>query len=106
VIPELLRAGGRSLSPVVPIPLRESERSGGFHLAELVARAAVKELATGVLVWQRATVFQVRLTRQRCIENMGDAFRVRDRQRMRGLTVIVEDDVMTTGTRLSECAAP
>jgi len=69
-----------------------------------VARAAVEELAIGVLVWQRATVFQVRLTRQRCIENIGAASRVRDRQRLRGLTVIVEDDVMTTGTTLSECA--
>jgi phosphoribosylpyrophosphate synthetase len=35
---------------------------------------------------------------------MHDAFRVTDPGRIRGRSVIVVDDVMTTGTTLSECA--
>jgi ComF family protein len=110
-IVELLPACGDSTPLVVPVPLHKSKRSDrGFNQAELIARAAVKrlpkrlELATGVLVRQRATISQVGLTREQRIENMRDAFRVRDRQRVRGSIVILVDDVMTTGTTLSECA--
>jgi len=35
---------------------------------------------------------------------MRGAFRVTDPQRVKGRTVIVVDDVMTTGTTVSECA--
>jgi len=35
---------------------------------------------------------------------MRGAFRVTDSDRLKGRTVIVVDDVMTTGTTMSECA--
>jgi len=111
VIEELLPACGDALPLVVPVPLHKSKRSDrGFNQAELITRAAVKrlpkrlELATGLLVRQRVTISQVGLTREQRIENMRDAFRVRDRHQVRGATVILADDVMTTGTTLSECA--
>ena len=110
-IEELLPPCGDSVPLIVPVPLHKSKRSDrGFNQAELIARAAVKrlphrlELATEVLVRQRATISQVGLTREQRIENMRDAFRVLDRRRVSGCTVIVVDDVMTTGTTLSECA--
>ena len=110
-IEELLPACGDSVPLIVPVPLHKSKRSDrGFNQAELIANAAVKrlpqrlELATGVLVRQRATISQVGLTREQRVENVRDAFRVHDRRRVRGATVIVVDDVMTTGTTLSECA--
>ena len=87
VIEELLPACGDSLALVVPVPLHKSKRRDrGFNQAELIARAAVKRLpkrlglATKVLVRHRATISQVGLTREQRIENMRDAFRVRDRQ--------------------------
>ena len=110
-IQELLPSCGDSQALLVPVPLHKSKRGDrGFNQAELIARAAVKrlpqllELATGVLVRQRATISQVGLTREQRIENVRDAFRVRDRQQVSGRTVILVDDVMTTGTTLSECA--
>ena len=110
-IAELLPGCGDALPLIVPVPLHKSKRSErGFNQAELIARAAVKrlrrpiEIATGVLVRQRATISQVGLSREQRIANMRDAFRVRDRRRVQGRTVIVVDDVMTTGTTLSECA--
>ena len=110
-IEELLPACGESVPLVAPVPLHKNKRSDrGFNQAELIARAVVRqlpqrlELATGILVRQRATISQVGLTREQRRENMRDAFRVHDRRRVRGCTVIVVDDVMTTGTTLSECA--
>jgi ComF family protein len=110
-ITELLPACDDALPLVIPVPLHNSKRSErGFNQAELIARTAVKylqrpaEIATRVLVRQRATISQVGLSREQRIANMNDAFRVRDRRRLQGRSVIVVDDVMTTGTTLSECA--
>jgi len=110
-IQELLPSCGDVQPVLVPVPLHKSKRSDrGFNQAEMIARAAVKrlpqplELATGVLLRQRATISQVGLTREQRIENVRDAFRVRERQRVRRRIVILVDDVMTTGTTLSECA--
>ena len=110
-IEELLPSCGEAVPLLIAVPLHKSKRSNrGFNQAELIARAAVRrlpkrvQLVTGVLVRQRATISQVGLTREQRIENMRDAFRVRDRRQVRGATVILVDDVMTTGTTLSECA--
>jgi len=96
---------------LVPVPLHSCRRrSRGFNQAELIARAALKrlphelEFAPGMLVRGRETISQVGLSREERIENMRGAFRVSDRSRVKGRNVIVVDDVMTTGTTLSECA--
>ncbi len=110
-IQELLPASQNVVPLMVPVPLHKNKRGDrGFNQAELIAHAAMKkvpqrlELATSILVRQRATISQVGLTREQRLENMRDAFRVHDRQRVRRRTVILVDDVMTTGTTLSECA--
>ncbi len=96
---------------LVPVPLHKGRRqTRGFNQAELIAQAATKcfdrmlEIAPAVLVRHRETISQVGLSREERIENMHDAFRVREPERVKGRDVIVVDDVMTTGTTLSECA--
>jgi ComF family protein len=110
-IAELLPGCGDSRPLIVPVPLHKSKRSErGFNQAELIARAAVKqlpqqvELVTDVLVRRRSTISQVGLSREERIANMCDAFRIRNGRHLQGRTLIVVDDVMTTGTTLSECA--
>ena len=97
--------------PAAPVPLHASKRGErGFNQAELIARAAKKrlperfEIADGLLKRERPTHSQVGLTREERVANMRGAFRVTDPQRVKGRTVIVVDDVMTTGTTVSECA--
>ena len=96
---------------IVPVPLHASKRGErGFNQAELLVRAAAKRLpkpfkvAAGLLKRERPTQSQVGLTREERVANMRDAFRVTDPQRVKGATVVVVDDVMTTGTTVSECA--
>ncbi len=110
-IAELL-AGYRGSPPmVVPVPLHKRRlRDRGFNQSELIARAAVRqlperlELASEVLIRRRETISQVGLSREERMANVRNAFGVRDSVRLPGRTVIVVDDVMTTGTTLSECA--
>ncbi len=110
-IADLLLADGGSIPLLIPVPLHESRRhSRGFNQAELIAGAAAKhfapklEVASAVIVRRRETISQVGLSREERIENMRDAFRVSDPGRAKGRSVILVDDVMTTGTTLSECA--
>jgi len=105
-----LQTTGDAPPLLVPVPLHKSKRrERGFNQAELIVRAAVKSLpkpleVVQVLKRQRPTHSQVGLTREERIANLRDAFRVVAPERVKGRTVIVVDDVMTTGTTVSECA--
>ena len=96
---------------IAPVPLHASKkRERNFNQSELIARAAVKHLAgrfrmaTDILVRHRATLPQVGLDRAARIQNMRGAFRVTSPERIAGCSMLLVDDVMTTGTTLSECA--
>ena len=95
---------------LVPVPWYSSKRGErGFNQAELIVRSAAKhlprrpEVAT-VLKRQRATHSQVGWTREERITNMHRGFRVTGPGRVKGRTAIVVDDIMTTGTTVSEGA--
>ena len=97
---------------MVPVPLHSSKRrQRRFNQAELIARAALKhsvvhgaKLETSCLARTRATVSQIGLTRPQRAENIRGAFRVEHRERIVGRSILLVDDVLTTGTTASECA--
>ncbi|HEY4052707.1 MAG TPA: ComF family protein [Terriglobales bacterium] len=97
---------------VVPVPLHSSKRrQRRFNQADLIARAALGKLAQDdlefaakVLVRVKPTVSQIGLTRPQRRENMRGAFRVLHPKRVKGRSILLVDDVLTTGTTASECA--
>jgi ComF family protein len=110
-IAELLADCRGSMPLLIPVPLHKSRRrSRGFNQSELIARSAARrlpqrlELVCGALVRQRDTVSQVGLSREERIANVRGAFRVADAARVKSREIMLVDDVMTTGTTLSECA--
>jgi predicted amidophosphoribosyltransferase len=52
----------------------------------------------------RYTTTQTVFDRTERMENLRDAFRLRKKTDVRGLRVLLIDDVLTTGSTLSECA--
>ena len=96
------------LELVVPVPLgRKRLQERGYNQVALIARPL--SLALGLdyrpaaLKRKRETLSQVGLSAAERRENMHNAFSA-DASAVRGKTVLVMDDVSTTGSTLSSCA--
>ena len=112
---ELLRAhvrrepGFSDVELVVPVPLHPSRlASRGYNQAALLARGVARELArpccTGALLRVRSTSAQATLDQAERRENVRSAFSVVDASAIRGKSIVVVDDVITTGATLEACA--
>jgi ComF family protein len=94
---------------IFPVPLHVHRlRQRGFNQAGLLARALAKQLGIPVnfsmLVRKSWTEPQTRLNREQRLKNVKDAFEVVGVNRVADRSVLIIDDVYTTGTTLNECA--
>lgn len=98
---------------VIPVPLWPGKRHArGFNQAEEIARAFIRfqaasasiQLETSALIRKRETASQTGLTRPQRRANVRGAFAVVQREKIKGQTILIVDDVMTTGTTAGECA--
>jgi len=96
---------------IVPVPLhwrREMVRT--FNQSEIIASSVSKKLKikyeTNVIGRKRATKEQSRLEINERKKNLEGAFALSlvNRFKVAGKTILLIDDVMTTGTTLTECA--
>ncbi|MEO5754454.1 MAG: ComF family protein [Chthoniobacterales bacterium] len=103
-----LRLAGRRFDLIVPVPLHSArQRERGFNQAELLATALhrVTGLPVGdVLQRTRYTTTQTQFDRSERMENLRGAFRLRRGSNVQDLRMLLVDDVLTTGSTLSECA--
>lgn len=94
---------------VVPVPLHWRRRLGrGYNQSAALARALAERLGVpcrpGWLRRVRHTPHQTGLSRTERRANVRAAFRTTGWARVRGRTVLLVDDVLTTGTTASEAA--
>src|SRR6478609_3429606 len=93
---------------IVPVPLHPArQRERGFNQASLLAELLSAQTSIPcrhLLKRIRYTTTQTALDRSERMENLHNAFRLRKNVDVRGLQVLLIDDVLTTGSTLSECA--
>jgi len=98
----------RGIDAIVPVPLHAArKRERGFNqaavLAELLARKAGKPVVHA-LERIRYTSTQTQFDRNTRMENLRNAFRMRQNVPVRNLHLLLIDDVLTTGSTVDECA--
>lgn len=100
---------GAKVQLVIPVPLHVTRaRERGFNQSELLARvvAQTHEVALNATTLQRVrrTRPQIELSRSERADNVRGAFAVCDESAVKGQTVLLVDDMFTTGATLNECA--
>jgi competence protein ComFC len=103
-----VRLRGRRFDRLVPVPLHPARRrERGFNQADLLAELLSRRTSIPlqpVLQRIRYTKTQTAFDRAERMENLRNAFRLRKNATVQGYRVLLIDDVLTTGSTLSECA--
>ena len=97
------------LDVIIPIPLhRKKLKQRGFNqaylLAHFISRFLKVKLVDRSLLRIRETRPQTKLSKQERAANLKDAFQLRNGKSFRGKTILLVDDVYTTGATLREAA--
>jgi competence protein ComFC len=102
------RLRDRRFDAIIPVPLHPArQRERGFNQAELLAEWLSEHLSLPLcraLERVHYTTTQTAFDRAERMQNLRGAFRLRKKADVRSLRVLLIDDVLTTGSTLSECA--
>jgi competence protein ComFC len=98
----------RNFDIIASVPLfKQRQNVRGYNQAALMAKEISKELGIPndfkLLFRKRNTKSQSLLSRQERLENLRDAFEVKEINKVKGKNIILIDDVLTTGSTLNEC---
>ena len=102
---------------IIPVPLHaRKQRQRGFNQAWLLLREWQRSAVDGsplfsagkfkkdLLIRNRMTRSQTTLSRRERQENVRGAFTLKDKSEVKGKSVLLVDDVYTTGATVNECA--
>lgn len=94
---------------LIPIPVHPARyRSRGFNQADELARRLTElwgiPTETGLLLRKKRTVAQKKLTPEERLKNLQKAFAAADRQDQMPRTVLLIDDIYTTGSTMEACS--
>lgn len=96
---------------LIPVPLHSTkQRERGYNQSEFIC-TGIKEVTsiptrTDLLTRIKYTVSQTQLSFAERLENVGDAFQINEKKKgeIVGKTLILVDDVITTGSTIIACA--
>ncbi|MEN8927736.1 MAG: ComF family protein [Flavobacteriales bacterium] len=93
---------------IIPVPLHNKKmHERGYNQSEILCRGInkviKKQISTDNLVRVKYTETQTKKNKQQRIENIKNAFALKNVTEFKGKTVLLVDDVITTGSTLMEC---
>ena len=94
---------------IIPVPMFEKKQKiRGFNqselLAEVLAERIHKQCSKNNLKRIRNTTPQNTLNAEQRKQNLQGAFAVENTEKVKGKTILLIDDIFTTGTTINECA--
>lgn len=94
---------------IIPVPLHiEKLKKRGFNQSWLICKALGREWGIDssdkALVRSRYTESQINLSKKQRLSNVRGAFALNSRFKIQGKSVLIVDDIMTTGSTLNECS--
>lgn len=94
---------------MIPVPIHKKRRlKRGYNQTELIAKEICKnvdlELKTNVLIKQKNIVAQSELNKNERIQNIKNAFGIKNVNEIRNKNVLLFDDIYTTGSTVNECS--
>jgi len=97
------------VSFLIPVPMHSKRiRKRGYNQAGLIARELSSifhiPVIYDVLIKQKDTPPQAGLNYKQRLDNLKGAFSVKNTEKIEGKTVVLVDDVYTTGTTINQCA--
>ena len=102
------RIRAQPIGALVPVPLHSARfREREFNQADVLAELLAQRTGTPLLralTRIRYTTTQTRLDRNERMENLRNAFRVRQTSAVQNRHLVLVDDVFTTGSTVDECA--
>lgn len=98
----------KNIDYLVPIPLYpDKERKRGYNQAAVICKGMSEVMNVPVLIGnvnrRRFTETQTKKHRAERWENVADSFVIKDKGKMIGKSVLLVDDVITTGATLEAC---
>ena len=98
----------KNIDVVIPVPMYiENLKIRGFNQAELIASAVGieirKPVIKDVLIKNKDTPPQIQLSRGQRMKNLVGSFAVKNRGHIYGKTLLLVDDIYTTGSTVREC---
>ncbi len=98
---------GWNVDIIVPVPIHDNRRKErGYNQSELICSRLSNDTGlvdTNILTRVVDTPHQTGLDRANRKKNIHSAFKVSDRSKVKGKTILVIDDIYTTGSTIDEC---
>lgn len=95
---------------IVPVPIHKNrKRQRGYNQSELIAKQLTKQvknlkLEKQVLVKQKDIKPQSSLSKKERVENVRNAYKIENKEKIIGKKIILLDDIYTTGNTVNECS--
>ena len=94
----------RKFDVIIPVPIHENRlKVRGFNQSEILT-SRLKNVDTKIIRRIKDTPHQTGLSRKNRQENLLGAFEIIDSSKIENKTVLIFDDIFTTGATLDECA--
>lgn len=93
---------------IIPVPIhRKRYKQRGYNQTELIAKRIAEKLGitviTDVLVKEVNNKPQSELTKLERAQNIKNVYRVQNSQKINNKTILIVDDIYTTGNTVNEC---